>query len=109
MCRGALTCRGDQLQRRFKALKDKKKPTGDPDKGWEIVEAHRLSAVIHEHAHQGMLGNRSYVETHAQIEQGSLSADGKRKLSDASDAASDIKRSGGSRFFKALEDRDGAR
>ena len=84
----------------------KPKPTGNPDKGWEIVEAHRLSAVIHEHAHQGMLGNRSYVETHAQIEQGSLSADGKRKLSDASDAASHIKKSGGSRFFKALEDRD---
>ena len=106
MCRGALTCRGDQLQRRFKALLTKKKPTGNPEKGWEIVEARRLDEIIHEHAHQGMLGNRTYVETHTQIEQGSLSADGKRKLSDASDAASHIKKSGGSRFFKALEDRD---
>lgn len=106
MCRGALTCKGDQLQRRFKALLQKPKPTGNPEKGWDIVEAHRLAEIIREDAHQGMLGDRTYVETHTQIEQGSLSADGKRKLSDASDAASAIKKSGGSRFFKALEDRD---
>ena len=106
MCRGALTCKGDQLQRRFKALLMKPKPTGNPVKGWDIVEAHRLAEIIREDAHQGMIGDRTYVETHTQIEQGSLSADGKRKLSDASDAASHIKKSGGSRFFKALEDRD---
>jgi hypothetical protein len=106
MCRGALTCKGDQLQRRFKALINKPKPTGNPEKGWEIVEAHRLAEIIREDAAQGNLGNRTYIETHTQIEQGSLSADGKRKLSDASDAASHIKKSGGGRFFKALEDRD---
>jgi len=106
MCRGALTCKGDQLQRRFKALLQKPKPTGNPEKGWDIVEAHRLAEIIREDAAQGNLGNRTYIETHTQIEQGSLSADGKRKLSDASDAASHIKKSGGSRFFKALEDRD---
>ena len=106
MCRGALTCKGDQLQRRFKALLQKPKPTGNPEKGWDIVEAHRLAEIIREDAAQGNLGNRTYIETHTQIEQGSLSADGKRKLSDASDAASHIKKSGGGRFFKALEDRD---
>ena len=106
MCRGALTCKGDQLQRRLKALLQKPKPTGNPEKGWDIVEAHRLAEIIREDAAQGNLGNRTYIETHTQIEQGSLSADGKRKLSDASYAASHIKKSGGSRFFKALEDRD---
>jgi hypothetical protein len=65
-----------------------------------------LAEIIREDAAQGNLGNRTYIETHTQIEQGSLSADGKRKLSDASDAASHIKKSGGGRFFKALEDRD---
>ena len=93
-----------KLQRRWHSLQHMKKPTGDPNKPSDVEEAQKIQEEIMTASHQGQVGNTSYVEAHAQYEIGSLTANGKRKLSQASSDSFAEKKSGGTRFFKALEE-----
>jgi hypothetical protein len=104
MCQGALHCTADQLQRRWNFLQSKRKPTGNPSKHSDVEEAQKIHEEIMAASHQGQVGNTTYVEAQAQYEIGSLTADGKCKLSQASSDSSAEKKSGGTRFFKALEE-----
>jgi hypothetical protein len=80
---------------------------GNPSKPSDVEEAQKIQQEIEDHSHQGNLGNSTYVELQARNEIGSLTVDGKRKLSQASADSTAEKKSGGSKFFKILEEMNG--
>jgi len=71
------------------------------------IEDHSLDKIedlLQEIEDQGNLSNSTYFELQARNEIGSLTVGGKRKLSQASADSSAEKKSGGSKFFKILEE-----
>ena len=71
------------------------------------IEDHSLQKIediLQKIEDQGNLGNSTYFELQARNEIGSLTVDGKRKLSQASADSTAEKKSGGSKFFKILEE-----